>query len=402
MAWWNRRKRNEQRSYSIADPALLSMLGYPMGNTAGQIVSEHTALTLSAVYRSVTLIAGAVAGLPLRTLTDNPDGTRERVRSFLDNPGGPDRLTPFEWKELVMIHLLLHGNAYLLHVYNQGGALTGLEPIHPCAVGVEANKDAVGGKFFRVTLQNGTTRIYDALNMTHLTGPMTDGLVGLSPITIARNSLGTALAAERSAGRMFANGALVSGMVTSEDETTEEEALLIKASLRANVQGEENAGDVAFINRNLKFTPWQLSPQDAQFLQSRAFQVEEIGRWYGVPPHLLGQSEKSTSWGSGIEEMNRGLARYTLAPWTERVQQRISRLIANPRFVEFEYAALLQPAPDMVIDLLIRQVDAGLLTLNEARKIQNLPPLPDGDTPRQGFAQQTEPEDEPEEVPVGA
>lgn len=383
---------------------MLAMLGYPLTNTSGQVVSEQTALTLSAVYRSVTLIAGAVAGLPLRTLRDNPDGTRERVASFLDNPAGPDRLTPFEWKELVMIHLLLHGNAFLLHVYNAGGALAGLQPIHPCAVAVERNEEAVGGKLFRVTLENGTVRVFSGLDMTHLTGPMTDGLVGLSPISIARNSFGTAIAGDRAAGRMFANGALISGMVTTEDDVTEDEALVIKRGLRTSVQGEENAGDVAFINRNLKFTPWQLSPEDAQFLQSRAFQIEEVSRWYGVPPHLLGQSEKSTSWGTGIEEQNRGLARYTLATWTERMQQRLSRLIANPRFVEFDYSALLQPSPEVEIGLLVQQITNGLLTPNEARRIRNLPAVAGGDTLRlpPGSADPAAPAADDQEVPVGA
>lgn len=404
MAWWNRRK-SEKRSVSISDPALLAMLGYGLTNTSGQVVSEHTALTLSAVYRAVTLIAGTIATLPLRTLRDSADGTRERVVSFLDSPAGPDRLTRFEWTELVMIHLLLHGNAYLQHVYNAGGALIGLNPIHPSAVAVEADLEAVGGKLFRVTLENGTTRVFDGLNMTHLTGPMTDGLVGLSPITMARNSFGTAIAGDRAAGRMFANGALISGMVTTEDDVTEDEALVIKRGLRTSVQGEENAGDVAFINRNLKFTPWQLSPEDAQFLQSRAFQIEEVGRWYGVPPHLLGQSEKSTSWGTGIEEQNRGLARYTLAPWTERMQQRLSRLIGGPRFVEFDYSALLQPSPEVEIGLLVQQVTNGILTPNEARRIRNLPPAPNGDTLRlpPGSADPgAAPAADDQEVPVAA
>lgn len=375
----------------------MGLFGYPPA-LSGSYVTESTALTLSAVYRAVTLIAGAVAGLPLRTLQDGADGTRTRVGSVIDNPAGPDRLTPYEWKELVMIHLLLHGNAYLLHVFNGGGALAGLQPIHPCAVTVEPAADVVGGKLFTVTLANGERRTYDGLQMTHLTGPMTDGLVGLSPITVARNSMGISLSGEKSAGRMFANGAMVSGLVTTEDDVTEAEATEIKRGLQAKLQGEDNAGDIAFVNRNLRFTPWQLSAQDAQFLQSRSFQVEEIGRWFGVPPHLLGQSEKSTSWGTGIEEQNRGLARYTLATWTTRIEQRLSRLVANPKFVEFDYSGLLQPSPEQEIDLLLRQIDTGLLTLNEARRIRNLPPVPGGDVPRMGYAQQDQ---TPQAVPNG-
>jgi HK97 family phage portal protein len=131
------------------------------------------------------------------------------------------------------------------------------------------------------------------------------------------------------------------------------------------------------VNRALKFTPWTMSAEDAQFMQSRSFQVEEIARWFGIPPHLLGLTEKATSWGAGIETQNRGLARNVLAPWGKRFEERLSRLLPNPRFVEFDFAALERPNPEVEIDLLIRQVEAGLLTVNEARAIRNLPPLPE-------------------------
>lgn len=398
---WPFGRREERRSISIGDPALAEILGFgSFGNYSGVSVGEHSALGLSAVFRSVSLIAGTAAALPLRTLLTTTDGQRERVRSFLDNPAGPDRTTPFEWKELVFVHLLLNGNAFLQHIYNGAGAIVGLNPIHPNAVRIEVDDQVPGGKRFLVTLTDGTVREFDSTNLTHIPALCTDGVRGLSPIQVARNSLGTAIAGDRAAARMFQNGALISGIVTPEEDLTREEAEHLKASIQARMQGQENAGDIAFINRRLHFTPWSLSAEDAQFLQSRVFQIEEVGRWYGVPPHLLGQSEKSTSWGEGISEQNRGLARYTLTPWTTRVEQRLSRLLQSSRLVEFDYSALLQPSPEDEIDLLIKQVDAGILTLNEARRIRNLPPLPGGDTPRQGFAQSPGPSDGPD-APVG-
>lgn len=376
---WPWTRKPEQRAYSVADPAVAELLGF-VGfghNASGVAVSEHTALTLSAVWRSVSLIAGTTASLPLRTLRTNPDGTRERTGSFLDNPGG-DRMTPFEWKETVLLHLLLHGNAYLQHVYNGAGAIAGLYPIHPLAVTVEEDLRVPGGKKFSVQLGDGTRREFDADTLTHIPGLCGDGIKGMSPIQFARNSFGTSIAGERSAARMFRNGALVSGIVTPEEDLDEDQAKAVKESLASTMMGEEHAGDIAVVSTKLKFQQWSLSAQDAQFLQSRTFQVEEVGRWYGIPPHLLGQTEKSTSWGTGIEEQNRGLARYTLTPWTTRIEQRLSRLLTSSRIVEFDYSALLQPSPEDEITLLIEQVNAGLLTPDEARRIRNLPPLKNG------------------------
>jgi hypothetical protein len=190
-------------------------------------------------------------------------------------------------------------------------------------------------------------------------------------------ALRTGLAGDKAADRMFSHGAMVSGLVTPEDDDlTVDEAKLVKATVRQAMTGEENIGDVAVINRKLKFQPWQMNAADAQFLESRTFQIDEVGRWFGVPPHLLGLTEKSTSWGQGIAEQNRGLARYTLTPWTTRIEQRLSRLVVGTKKVEFDYAGFIAAAPEDEIRLLIEQVNNGLLTLNEARRIRNMTPLP--------------------------
>jgi HK97 family phage portal protein len=192
---------------------------------------------------------------------------------------------------------------------------------------------------------------------------------------------------------MFGNGALISGLVSTEEDVDEDEAKDIKKGLDRKVGGWENAGEVAFVNRKLRFTPWTMSAQDAQFLQSRQFQIEEIARWTGVPPHLLMQTEKQTSWGTGVAEQNRGLGRFTLLGWTMRFEQRLSRLLARPRFAEFDFAGLERPTPEDEIKLLIEQVKAGLLTVNEARKIRNLPPIDGGDVLRVSSGGQLELED---------
>jgi HK97 family phage portal protein len=383
MAFWSRNKQ-QRNSWSISDPVLAEYFNVGNPNYAGVNVGELSSLGLSGFYRAISLIAGTVASLPMRTLRDTDDG-RVRVGSVFDNPGGPEGPTPYEWTETVLTHLLMHGNAFLAHVFNGAGALAALVPIHPLGVAIELDATAPGGKLFKASLNDGSQRTFTMLDMTHipsLTLNSDNTGRGLSLISIARNSLGTGIAGDRAAARMFGKGPLILGMVSAEEDITEDEAKAIKEGLDAKMAGVDNAGDIAVVNRKLKFSEMSMTNADAQWLESRQFQIEEVARWTGVPPHLLMQTEKQTSWGTGVAEQNRGLARFTLAPWTTRVEQRLSRLLPSPRYVEFDYAGLLQPAPEQEIALLIQQVGAGLITVNEARKIRNMDPIPGGDTLR--------------------
>ena len=360
----------EHRQLSIADPNLITLFGASPSLT-GVSVSETSALGLSAVFRAVSLIAGGIATLPLRTVQDR-DGITERVPSWLDNPAGG--LTRFELVETTLLHLLLHGNAFLAHIYGGAGQLGGLSPIHPQAVGIDVDK--AGTKTYRVTLSDNTTRLFTDQTMTHVKGLSTDGVRGLSPLTLARSgAFGTAIAADRSAARLFGNGALMSAIVTPEEDMSPEEAETIKESLSRRVSGEANAGEIAVINRRLKISPWSLSNEDAQWLQSREFQVEEIARIYGVPATLIGLSDKQSSWGTGIAEMHRAMAQWTFKPWTSRIEARLTPLLPG-RKAEFDYRGLLAPDPATEIKLLIDQVAAGLLSNSEARAILNRAPLP--------------------------
>lgn len=373
----------EQRSLlSIGDPAFAAYFGLGVPNYTGVTIGETTALSISAVWRATALISGTIASLRSGAVQENSDGSRERVASWLDSPGGPGGPTPFEFWETVMVHLLLHGNAYLLHIRNGGGGLIGLYPIHPCAVSVDRLPNGVM-KTYRVTLDDGTVREYTDLDLLHIPALSTDGIRGLGPLQIARNSLGIAIAADRAAGKMFSQGAFLSGMVTPEEDVQEEEAKAIKAGLDASTAGWENAGTIAVINKKLKFTPWTMSNEDAQFLQSRQFQIEEIARWFGVPPYELMQTEKQTSWGTGIEAQQRGLARQVIGPWTERLEQRVSRLLPTGRRLDFDFHELEKPTPEAEVSLLIQQVGGGIMTVNEARAVRNLPPVPGGDVLQQ-------------------
>jgi HK97 family phage portal protein len=373
---WPWQRRAEPRNALPSDPFSVSFLrALGIGSGADTQVTAGTAMSVSAVFRAVSLVSGTLGTLPLRTLQTKRDGTQERATSFLDTPG-LDVHTPFEWKELASVCLLLHGNAYCQHVYNRNGALIGLNLLQPTAVSVE-RADRPGGRLYTVTLDDGQTIELDATRLTHIPGISLDGMQGVSPIALARLGISAARAGERAAHQQFTSGAMVAGLVTPEDEDLDpDEAKVVKESVNAAMTGPENAGMIAVINRRLKFQPWSMNSADAQFLQSRTFQIEEIGRWFGVPPHLLGVTEKATSWGQGIAEQNRGLARYTLQPWTTRIEQRLSLLVPGARKAEFDYAQLLAPAPEDEIRLLLEQLNGGAITPNEMRRIRNLPPLP--------------------------
>lgn len=395
MRWWQRwgRRRGSSRTaYSVTDPRLAELFaGAWTPNYSGVEVTETSALALSAVFRAVALISGTVASLPMRTIRTN-DVAHTRIRSFLDDPGGPDGPTPFGWKETTLLHLTLHGDAFLAHIWNGLGLTVALEPIHPLAVSVRwatrqerESGEVVGPKVYTATLCDGTRATFDRRTMTQISYMSLDGLRGLSPIAIARNSLGTAIAGDRAAAKMFNSGALMSGIVTPDgDDLDGDEAATIKAEINRNAGGWDNAAEIAVINRKLKFQPWTISAEDLQFIQSRQFQIEEIARWFGVPPHLLMQTEKQTSWGQGVESQNRAMGRTVLLPWTLRIEEALSRLLPRPQWVEFDFTGLERPTPEAEIGLLVQQTAAGLLTINEARAVRNLPPLPGGDVLRIG------------------
>lgn len=363
-------------TYTLRDPALAEFLGLGGSSDAGVAVNETSALGVTACYRSVRLIADTIGSLPLKTYRDDA-GMRVGVSSIFDNPGG-EFMTPYTWKQTVTAHLALHGASPLLHVYNQAGALAALIPLHPSLVAVEWDEGRQQRKF-TVTV-DGEARVYYPEDLTYVIAFTLDGVRGASPITLARNALGTAIAGDKAAARMFSNGLLIGGLVTPSEDLTEQQANDALIGLKSKLTGTQNAGDLVLINAALKVQPWTMTAEDAQFLESRQYQVEEVARLFGVPKELLSASG-ATSWGSGIQELVRGFSRFTLPAYTTPIEEALSRLLANPRFCEFEMAGLLQGTPAEEIDLLIRQVEAGLLTPDEARAIRNLPPLPAGPQP---------------------
>jgi HK97 family phage portal protein len=385
---WTKRDEPTALTLSIADPLLAGYFNPGGVNLSGVNVGERDALGLSSLYRAVNLIAGTLASLPFRSYREGSGG-REVVPSVFDDPDGPDGQTLYEWKESLFLHLLLHARAGALKVRNEAGSVVRLPLVHPygfqvCQPSIEEYASGnlpAGGVWFDVNMGDGSRKRYDSEDFWYVPGLSLAGQEGLSLLALARQSLGTTVAADRSAAKVFNSGALISGIVSPQDDTEPFEATEIKRQLDQNVSGYEHAGGIAVINRRLNFQPWTMTAKDAQFLEGRQFQIEEVSRWTGVPPHLLMQTDKQTSWGTGVDEQNRGLSKFVLGHWANRVEQRASRLLARPRWAEFDFAGLERPNFATEVDLLVKQVQAGLLTVNEARAIRNLPPLPETPDP---------------------
>lgn len=394
MGFWSRLKNNSEQLeqlkqrdvYSIADPAFASVLG--LTSYTGEIVNECRALNISAMYRAVSLVAGSIGTLPLRSIQTSANGIKTKKPSWLDNPYAPIndddfyQGTQYEWVETLVAHLVLHGNAFLWLHRDGAGQVQGAYPIHPSFVKVEVDKDAPGERLYHVHQDNGGELVVGINEVLHIPGLSFDGIRGYSLVELARNSLGIALAGEKSAGTVMKNGPQHTVLITPNDDLKEEEADTIVTSVQGAMAGADNAGKMVLINRALTLSPFTMTYADAQFLETRVFQIEEISRWTGVPPHLLGLTEKQSSWGQGVKEQNLGLSRYVLNTYTTRIEQRLTRLLGPKVEAEFDYSGFFRPAPEDEITSVIAQMNGGLLTPNEARAIRNLPPVEGGDVLR--------------------
>jgi HK97 family phage portal protein len=346
-------------------------------------VDESRALSIPAFGRAVNLISGTIAGLPLKHYTGQ-GATRTEVPGIFDRPQGPFAVSAFQWTEMVFQHLACYREAFLQELRNDGGAVIGYWPIHPAAV-TKVEWDGPE-KRFTVHYKDGDRVLGTITSPTtagailHVLGPEMTGLRGIPVWVQYQKTFQVLIAAQDAAARVF-TGPLIRGLVTTEadeelGDDPQAEAQLIMDQLNARISGAENANQMAFVNRHLKFMPWQQTNMDAQYIETRAFEIEEISRITGVPPHLLSQTEKQTSWGTGVAEQNLGLQRYTLMAYTSRFESAAEDVLPPGEFVEFDYKGMLQGTPAAEITLLIEQVQGGILTPDEARAILNMRPMP--------------------------
>lgn len=371
--------REKFSQWSIADKAAAAWwFGTDLqGNKA---VTPYTVLGLSAVVRALQILCVA-AGLPLHTY-ERQDDAKERMPSDFDDPyPGVDGMTPFAWMETLIIHLALWRKAFLWHETRaDGSAGVAYRPVNP-DVFSKVWRNAEGKMQFEYTDANNEKKVVGSETLTFIAGPSIDGADGHPLLKAAKAVFSAAMAGDAGAERTLGHGIRIGGIVapeTKEDEFDEEEGKAIEESLKAKITGPNNAGGLAVFNRALKLQKWQPNNDESQWLETKQAVLGDIERLFGVPPHLMADTEKQTSWGTGVAEQNLGLARYTLRGWTDRIEQVLSRKLARgpiEQFCEFDYAGLLQGTPEQEIELLLKQVDGGLLTIDEARKIRNLPPL---------------------------
>lgn len=370
--------RGEQFSAlgSIADTqSFAAWLGIESAE-AGESVTPYTVLGLSAVMRSVSVISTTIAGLPLRTYERQGD-ERSRCPSVFDDPyPGVEGMTPFAWVETMLIHLLLWRQAFLWHEARdpRTGYVSVYRPIIPDAI---EKTEKVNGKY-QFTYTDAATHEKKTVGtemITYIPGPSLDGAVGHPLLFAARSIFSGAISGDKAAQTTLRLGIRLAGLLTPEEgedvDATEGQQIL--EQLRAKVVGREHAGDVALINRRMKLHPWTPTNIDSQWAETRQAVLGEMGRLFGMPAHLLNDTEKQTSWGTGVAEQNLGLARYTLRGWSDRIEQTLSRRLPSEEFCEFDYKGLLQGTPETEVRLVMEQLATGLVSLEYACKVLNLP-----------------------------
>ena len=358
-------------------------------SSSGKVVNEKTAMQMTAVYSCIRILSEAIAGLPLFVYQYGSDGSKEK---YLDHPlwrvlhdePNPE-MTSFVFRETMMNHLLLTGNAYAQIIRNARGEVVALYPLMPDRMNVD--RDSQGRLYYRYRRsiddapEVGKNKQNDVVlapsDVLHILGLGFDGLVGYSPITMAKNAVGLAIAAEEYGAKFFANGAAPSGVL--EHPGTIKDPERIRQSWQSTFGGSSNSNKIAVLEEGLKYTPIAISPEQAQFLETRKFQINEIARIFRVPPHMLADLEKSSF--SNIEQQSLEFVKYTLDPWVIRWEQAMNKslLLESEKhdvFTKFNVDGLLRGdyASRMTGYATARQ--NGWMSANDIRQLENLDRIP--------------------------
>ena len=360
---------------------------YMGGSSAGKMVTERSAMQMTAVYSCVRILAEAVAGLPLHVYRYTKDGGKEKAIDhplylLLHDEPNPE-MSSFVFRETLMTHLLLWGNAYAQIIRNGKNEIVALYPLMPNKMTVDrdengqlyytyyrGNDEAIKNKELAVTL-----RPSDVL---HIPGLGFDGLVGYSPIAMAKNAIGMAIACEEYGAKFFANGAAPGGVL--EHPGTIKDPQRVRESWQSTFGGSGNANKIAVLEEGMKYTPIGISPEQAQFLETRKFQINEIARIFRVPPHMVGDLEKSSF--SNIEQQSLEFVKYTLDPWVIRWEQSIMRSLLlqeekSDYFVKFNLEGLLRGDYQSRMNGYAIARQNGWMSANDIRELENLDRIPE-------------------------
>lgn len=355
--------------------------------TSGKPVNERTAMQMTAVYSCVRILSEAVAGLPLHLYRYTEGGSKEKAldhplyRLLHDEPN--PEMTSFNFRETLMGHLLLYGNAYAQIIRNARGEVVGLYPLMPNKMTVD--RDSAGHLYYLYTrgsddspvdTENGQVYLPPE-QVLHIPGLGYDGIVGYSPLAMAKNAVGLAIATEEYGAKFFANGAAPGGVL--EHPGTIKDPQRVKDSWNAAYQGSGNAHRIAVLEEGMKYQPIGISPEQAQFLETRKFQINEIARIYRVPPHMVGDLEKSSF--SNIEQQSLEFVKYTLDPWICRWEQSLKRRLFTEEekreyFIKFNVDGLLRGDYQSRMNGYAVARQNGWMSTNDIRELENLDRIP--------------------------
>ena len=355
-------------------------------SNSGKIVNERTAMQTTAVYSCVRILSEAIASLPVH-LYRYTDTGKERVYNhplyyLLHDEPNPE-MTSFVFRETLMSHLLIWGNAYAQIIRDGRGRVLGLYPLLPDKV--EVDRDGKGELYYvynRYSDENPNFgeygRVYLAPeDVLHIPGLGFDGLVGYSPIAMAKNAVGMTLACEEYGAGFFENGATPGGVL--EHPGVLKDPAKVRESWHAVYGGSKNAGKVAVLEEGMKYQQIGIPPEEAQFLETRKFQVNEIARLYRIPPHMVGDLDKSSF--SNIEQQSLEFVKYTLDPWVIRWEQSLQKALLLPQekkeyFVKLNVDGLLRGDYQSRMTGYSIGRQNGWLSTNDIREMENMNPIP--------------------------
>lgn len=396
MKWFWQKSANPApvgtSSSTRVEPWLFGALGG--GATAsGARVGVSEALGLIPFMAAISLLAGDIAKTPLLPYErQTPDALGEPSYShplyFLLNVQANPWQPAFNWKEQVAAQLLVYARHYSVIWRDRDGRPNGLYPIHPSRVmtlmgsGGELYYQVLAGTLYETMIARGQAPLIPAENMLVIHGLALDGFEGLNPLALIRESLGMALSAEKHAAKLFNNGTRLSGVLSTEKILDADVIKRIVTSWNDMYSGTDNAHKVAMLEDSLKFTPLGMTAADAQLLESRKFQAEEIARFFHIPPHKLGMLDRATF--SNVEQQQIDYVTGVLATLAGRIESAIEATLLRPQerathYVDFDFANLLRGDLKTVTEAAARLVLAAVATPNEVRRWLRLPPIVGGD-----------------------
>lgn len=356
--------------------------------TSGKPVNERTAMQTTAVYACVRILAEAVASLPLHVYEYQDDGGKKLVHDhplyYLLHDEPNLEMTSFVFRETLMSHLLIWGNAYAQIIRDGAGRVLGLYPLLPDKMDVQ--RDDKGNIYYvysRNSDENPMFKEYGnirlkAEDVLHIPGLGFDGLIGYSPIAMAKNAVGMTLACEEYGASFFANGANPGGVL--EHPGVLKDPSKVRESWNSVYRGVNNAHKIAVLEEGMKYQQIGIPPEEAQFLETRKFQINEIARLYRIPPHMVGDLDKSSF--SNIEQQSLEFVKYTLDPWVIRWEQSLQRSLLLPGekgkyFIKLNVDGLLRGDYQSRMNGYAVGRQNGWFSANDIREMENMNPIPD-------------------------